>query len=885
MRAPRSPRRTRRGARRLAVAAVLAVLAVLVAPLAAIADISVTIAVTVSRAPGLDAQGVLVSAFRHEDDRWQAYDSVSSPFDGDSAQVTLEVPAGGEYRVCAQDPANAYVMTCYGGGISPDDEESQTVSLVNGHGSVTLELRAPTFIGGKVTDDQGAPIADATVSIIREGDGSPASVSTDELGEYQVPVNEGAYLVAFDAVGHVSEYYDDAIDAETAEPVTATEETPAEGIDAQLDRLATISGAVSTAGLTEDEADQLAVVALDGDDEVARDPDVADGDYTLSDLMAGDYRVCVAESSAAVLTCLPTPVTVAPPDQLTGFDLTPTLKGRVVGTVTGPGGPIAGVTVTAFGEAGEGWEPVGSVTTGTGGGYALRLAAGAYKIRFSGGGHQREFYDDVPTLGEADELAVTDEHDTTADAELVPGGTISGSISGPVDEELDGIRIVAYAGSPGGWQEVADTTDLSGGSYAVEGLPVGVYRICAVVSGADWRPGCVGGLTPDSADPISIAGTETVTGRNLTLQPTVSSVVLSDLSVQGTPVVGQTLTVSATKSPSNAVVTWTWKRDGTTPAGTGTSYVVKPADVGHTLVVEGVATAAPRQPWQGVAGVAGPVTKAVFAATPSPTISGATGPAAAPRVGDTLQAVTGAWSPAPDGFAYQWLVDGDEAGSGATYQVRPEDQGSQIRVRVLGARDGYEDVDWLESPLTDSVLAPPVLQMTTPAGIAGAAVVGGRLTATAPIWAPVDVTSSYEWRLGGKVLGAGPSLDVPVAAYGATVQLVVTGSRAGSTSVTLGPVASAKVGAGRIALRSPAAIKGKAKAGKKLTYVAERTSPVAATRSFQWLRNGKPIKKATKPAYKLTKKDKGKRISLKVTLGAAGYQPLVSTTAAVKVKK
>ena len=41
--------------------------------------------------------------------------------------------------------------------------------------------------------------------------------------------------------------------------------------------------------------------------------------------------------------------------------------------------------------------------------------------------------------------------------------------------------------------------------------------------------------------------------------------------------------------------------------------------------------------------------------------------------------------------------------------------------------------------------------------------------------------------------------------------------------------------------------------------------------SYQWLRSGKAIKGATKPSYKLTSKDKRKKITVKVTGKKAGY--------------
>ncbi|CUR55354.1 hypothetical protein NOCA1140002 [metagenome] len=53
---------------------------------------------------------------------------------------------------------------------------------------------------------------------------------------------------------------------------------------------------------------------------------------------------------------------------------------------------------------------------------------------------------------------------------------------------------------------------------------------------------------------------------------------------------------------------------------------------------------------------------------------------------------------------------------------------------------------------------------------------------------------------------------------------------------------------------------------------------------YQWLRNGKAIKKAKKASYKLTAKDKGKKVSVKVTYSKAGLTTVVKTSRAKKVK-
>ncbi|HWI44471.1 MAG TPA: M4 family metallopeptidase [Nocardioides sp.] len=67
-------------------------------------------------------------------------------------------------------------------------------------------------------------------------------------------------------------------------------------------------------------------------------------------------------------------------------------------------------------------------------------------------------------------------------------------------------------------------------------------------------------------------------------------------------------------------------------------------------------------------------------------------------------------------------------------------------------------------------------------------------------------------------------------------------------------------------------VKGRAQRGKKLTASASGW-PAGTTLAFSWLRNGKPIAKATKGTLKLGRKDVGKKISVRVTGSKAGYLP------------
>ncbi|HRI95749.1 MAG TPA: hypothetical protein PLZ93_09060, partial [Nocardioides sp.] len=77
---------------------------------------------------------------------------------------------------------------------------------------------------------------------------------------------------------------------------------------------------------------------------------------------------------------------------------------------------------------------------------------------------------------------------------------------------------------------------------------------------------------------------------------------------------------------------------------------------------------------------------------------------------------------------------------------------------------------------------------------------------------------------------------------------------------------------------------GKAKVGKRLTASLGSWSPTPATIRYTWLRNGKPIKGAGKATYKLTRKDRGKKVAVRVTGLRDGYPSVTLTSRAKRVK-
>lgn len=83
--------------------------------------------------------------------------------------------------------------------------------------------------------------------------------------------------------------------------------------------------------------------------------------------------------------------------------------------------------------------------------------------------------------------------------------------------------------------------------------------------------------------------------------------------------------------------------------------------------------------------------------------------------------------------------------------------------------------------------------------------------------------------------------------------------------------------------RSPS-VAGTMKVGKTVTARPGTWSPTATVTSYQWLRNGKPLTGQTRSSYRLTKADKGKKISVRIRLARPGYQNASATSSGRRVK-
>ena len=240
-------------------------------------------------------------------DVWVYADGINNSYYGNShtdatGVYTITGLAAGSYRV-EFDPSGAsaaYLFEYYN-----NRSTWGTADIVNvTSGAVTPNINAVLDRGGQITGqvtaaDGGALLEDVEVNVYDSNGNWKASVSTNASGIYTTTgLTTGSYRLLFstqDAFGaardYIDEYYNDksSLAAATAIPVTAPNVVT--GINAVLARGGKISGRV-TASDTGGPLSGIKVGAYDATDkEVRYDYTDSSGDYVITGLPSGNYRV------------------------------------------------------------------------------------------------------------------------------------------------------------------------------------------------------------------------------------------------------------------------------------------------------------------------------------------------------------------------------------------------------------------------------------------------------------------------------------------------------------------------------------------------------------------------------------------------------------------
>jgi hypothetical protein len=241
-----------------------------------------------------------------------------------------------------------------------------------------------------------------------------------------------------------------------------------------------------------------------------------------------------------------------------------------------------------------------------------------------------------------------------------------------------------------------------------------------------------------------------------------SATALTVPELSATPAVGVTVRTDLARRAPRTGLAYEWLLDGSPITGaTSASYTPVPADAGKQLQVKLAA------PGWSVLSKAVTVKAAAFHAASRPGFRGM------PRVGGTLTAVTGRWSPKPT-FDYQWLLDGEpiRGETHPTIVVAAAYAEKSVSLRITAKRTGYVT---RETSSDAAAIRTGTLTGSRPR-ITGRARAGETLHVLRGDWQP-NPEFSYRWLVGGRPAeerGAGIAYKVRPQDRGKRITVEVT---------------------------------------------------------------------------------------------------------------
>ena len=260
--------------------------------------------------------------------------------------------------------------------------------------------------------------------------------------------------------------------------------------------------------------------------------------------------------------------------------------------------------------------------------------------------------------------------------------------------------------------------------------------------------------------------------------------------------------------------------------------------------------------------------------TTPPVISGT------PAVGSPLEVAVGAWTPEPTSVTVRWLADG-VAIPGATttaYVPTPDVKGKALTAEVVAEKESFTAG---RAALVTAPVAPGTLQVTAPPAIQGVPEVGQTLTLSETAWSPQPTKTVTQWYADGAPIdgATGPTLVLGRDHVGRRISARVIGSAKAYRKLRASAPETEPVLAKAVRITRSFAIEGRAQLGRKLVARAGDVRPSNASVAYAWLRDGKPVAKATHEDYTVRRADIGHSLALQVTLTHPNFREVTETIA------
>ena len=365
----------------------------------------------------------------------------------------------------------------------------------------TLSTNAKTGLRGKLTDQQGRPIAGLQVEIRSADTGyGAAGAETSSDGQFTATnLQPGNYLICYSptstTVGHsVTGYLPGCYQQQpygygtsgTPVPVTAGKITS--GIRDYLQIAGAIAGRVTDAA--GNGIQNVSVTVTDPNApffQTYGSQTAADGSYLAANLPAGDYQVCfysggaVGGSSTGYLDeCYDNqqpyggtgnPVPVVAGQTHSAVDAQLATGGAISGhVVDNHGQPAADIDVMIFGGGGASTDSQGNYTVSG-------LATGSYGLCFYGGfttsaAAPYGYGGNCGSGGVGTD--VTAGQTSTVDGTVAVAGAVGGTVTG-ANGPIEGVVVSVVSPTLG---DVQETSTDAAGNYQITGVPPGTYQIC-----------------------------------------------------------------------------------------------------------------------------------------------------------------------------------------------------------------------------------------------------------------------------------------------------------------------------------------------------------------------------------------------------------------------
>jgi PKD domain/Carboxypeptidase regulatory-like domain len=424
---------------------------------------------------------------------------------GATGEYTIAGLASGKYDIYFAAPSASdlnYLPQYYDGKSTSAEASAVPVTA----GSTTEGIGAALATGGQIEGEVTAASSKAGLTGIEVCasplvSGEERCTTTSATGAYTLSsLATGEYRVEFSTpyyggLQYAEQYYDDKGSYSEADPVAVTAGAAKSGVDAAMVTKGEISGKVtgasSKAALSGVEACPMTTYGgYDGQCATTN----ANGEYTITGLLTGEYKVEFSVPYGSDLNYLPqynggkesvseaAAISVSVGKVTGEIDAAMVSGGEIVGKVTNASSKagLGGIEVCPQKATGES-SSAQCVTSSAGGEYKLvGLAGGEYRVEFysqTGANFVTQYYDAKLSDGEANLVSVTAGSVTPEiNAAIVVGGKITGKVTdASTKDAVANIQICAQPTS-GGYEQRCGTTN-AGGEYTVIGLATGQYRV------------------------------------------------------------------------------------------------------------------------------------------------------------------------------------------------------------------------------------------------------------------------------------------------------------------------------------------------------------------------------------------------------------------------